>query len=315
MIHPARGAGHGSRARTVTSRTRARSPERAEPSFTDSHASPASARRDRRSRARLSPLHPSAVPTKGLAEDAHPIVRKSSTRLSGRALCPETRAVPARVARAHARSLVRSLAGAPVTHPRRTASASTTEPAAAPARTDQGFRDALILSPPLFRTVWLRTEYYTFGIAEGSPFRSKFRATLGSLKKSTVRGIFPRHVLKRHPRIHNSGFAPDSSIRAFLSEPLEARQRALGSRRAAYTHARVLFSPRGTPRSRWRSCRSRPRAASRARARDLDPRLARGFVPDPLVRGFVAPPREKHPADRSRLRSPPRSAGRRASRG
>ena len=145
MIHPARGAGHGSRARTVTSRTRARSPERAEPSFTDSHASPASARRDRRSRARLSPLHPSAVPTKGLAEDAHPIVRKSSTRLSGRALCPETRAVPARVARAHARSLVRSLAGAPVTHPRRTASASTTEPAAAPARTDQGFRDALYI--------------------------------------------------------------------------------------------------------------------------------------------------------------------------
>lgn len=134
-------------------------------------------------------------------------------------------------------------------------------------------------------------------------------------QKINVRGIFPRHVLKRHPRIHNSGFAPDSSRGAFLSEPLEARQRALGSRRAAYTHARVLFSPRGTPRSRWRSCRSRPRAASRARARDLDPRLARGFVPDPLVRGFVAPPREKHPADRSRLRSPPRSAGRRASRG
>ena len=311
MIHPARGAGHGSRARTVTSRTRARSPERAEPSFTDSHASPASARRDRRSRARLSPLHPSAVPTKGLAEEAHPIVRKSSTRLSGRALCPETRAVPARVARAHARSLVRSLAGAPVTHPRRTASASTTEPAAAPARTDQGFRDALYILCHRFFAVC------GFGpnMRKARRFVQSFVRRLAVSKNQPSAGFFQGMSLKRHPRIHNSGFAPDSSIRAFLSEPLEARQRALGSRRAAYTHARVLFSPRGTPRSRWRSCRSRPRAASRARARDLDRRLARGFVPDPLVRGFVAPPREKHPADRSRLRSPPRSAGRRASRG
>ena len=107
MIHPRRGAGHGSRVRTVTSRTRARSPERAGPSFTDSNASAASARRDRRSRARPSPPDASAVPTKGLArritrssEKQHTFIRAAPSpqrRARSRLVSREPTRVPSSV--------------------------------------------------------------------------------------------------------------------------------------------------------------------------------------------------------------------------
>ena len=146
MIHPRRGAGHGSRVRTVTSRTRARSPERAGPSFTDSNASAASARRDRRSRARPSPPDASAVPTKGLARRITRSSEKQHT-FSRAAPSPQRRARSRLVSRepTHVPSSVY-----PRVLPSRTRVESpplpTTEPTAAPVRTDPGFRDALFYS-------------------------------------------------------------------------------------------------------------------------------------------------------------------------